>query len=452
MTTIDSRLVRRAERVFPGGSINDFSLPADRGIVVDRASGVDLWDSTGKHYVDFLLGSGPLVLGHGHPAVVRAITEQVGRGTTYYLPNRPAVDLAEQICHFVPCAESVRYCSDGSEAVFYALRVARAHTGRTKILKFEGGFHGHTDYALQSFVPTGAPRYPTAFSDSLGIPDVVGDTVLVVPYNDISAVEAVVAEHGDAIAAILTEPVQRGICAAPGFLASLRAVADRIGALLIFDEVVTGFRLDMGGAQSLFRVTPDLCALGKAMSGGTALACVAGRRDIMDQYAPSRAPRGVYMSGTLNGNPLGCVAGLAAVNVMHEIDGCGIITDLGERLQAGLSGVFTDAGIAAAPIGVPAFTDVVFGRSEVHNYRDYIDSDRQAAIDFGSRMLAMGFLIRPGSKIYLSAVHTSAHIESFVSAAAEVTEQMRGEGLLAEAPTRVPPNAGPPHDESLTRA
>ncbi|MFD0575109.1 hypothetical protein [Dactylosporangium darangshiense] len=144
------------------------------------------------------------------------------------------------------------------------------------------------------------------------------------------------------------------------------------------------------------------------------------------------------MSGTLNGNPLGCVAGLAAVNVMHEIDGCGIITDLGERLQAGLSGVFTDAGIAAAPIGVPAFTDVVFGRSEVHNYRDYIDSDRQAAIDFGSRMLAMGFLIRPGSKIYLSAVHTSAHIESFVSAAAEVTEQMRGEGLLAEAPTRVP--------------
>jgi len=446
MTVKTPSLIERSDLVFPGGSINDFALPPERRIVTDRARGTLLWDSTGKRYVDFLLGSGPLVLGHGHPAVTRAITDQLSAGMTYYLPSRPAVELAEQICHHVPCAEAVRYCCDGSEAVFYAMRLARAYTGRSMVAKFEGGFHGHTDYALQSFAPQDPPRFPLPQPDSRGIPAAVTDTVLVVPYNDADALRAAAAEYGSELAAIVVEPVQRGIEPIPGFLAELRSVCDRIGALLVFDEVVTGFRLDMTGAQGLAGVTPDLCALGKAMSGGTPIACVAGRADLMSLYGRPAGPAGVYMSGTLNGNPLACAAGLATLRVMAEIDGCGQITKRGQQLQRGLSEAFADAGLLATTIGPPAFTDVVFGRADVVDYRDYVDSDRAAAAEFGTRMLDRGFLIRPGNKIYVSAVHTSEQIDSAIDAAREVLEQMKNDGALEERSLMGPAGSGPAAD------
>ena len=427
----DSRSsVERAERVFPGGSINDFSLPGGRRLVADRADGTDLWDSTGRRYVDFLLGSGPLVLGHNHPAIARAIAEQFAVGSTYYLPSRPAVELAERICQHVPCAEAVRFCSDGSEAVFYALRLARAFTGRTAVLKFEGGFHGHTDYALQSFAPVDPPPFPRARPDSRGIPDAVSATVFVAPYNDLGAVEEILDRHGAELAAIVIEPVQRGIEPAPGFLAGLRVAADRVGALLVFDEVVTGFRLDLAGAQGLAGVTPDLCSLGKAMSGGTPLAAIAGRGDVLALYGRSDGRDGVYMSGTLNGNPLCCAAGLAAVEVLAEIDGCARLNRLGSRLHDGLNQTFRDRGIVATTIGPPAFLDVIFGRREVRNYRDYAASDRATAVEFGVRMLDRGYLVRPGAKIYLSALHTFEQIDGFVAAARDALASMERDGAL----------------------
>lgn len=426
---MNDSLIDRAERIFARGSINDFSLPGHRRIVADRAAGSELWDSTGRRYVDYLLGSGPLVLGHAHPAVARAVSDQFARGSTYYLPNRPAIELAEAICRYVPCAQSVRFCSDGSEAVFYALRLARAFTGRTSVLKFEGGFHGHTDYALQSYAPRIPPRFPHAEPDSRGIPAAVGATVLVAPFNDLAAVSRIADEHGAELAAIVVEPVQRGIEARPGFLAVLREIADRVGALLVFDEVVTGFRLDMTGAQGLVGVMPDLCALGKAMSGGTPIACVAGRADVMQLYGTSDGD-GVYMSGTLNGNPLSCAAGLAAVQTMAEIDGCGQLVKLGQQLHRGLSAAIADVGVRATTIGPPAFVDVVFGRTEVTNYRQYVGSDRAAAVDFGTRLLDRGFLVRPGTKIYLSVVHTTEQIGELVSAAHEVLLEMRSDGQL----------------------
>lgn len=424
----------RARRVFPNGTVNDFELPDAHALVVERGEGPYVWDTTGRRYVDFLLGSGPLVLGHAYPDIVRAVAHQARMGSTYYLPSIPAVQFAELICSYVPCAEAVRYCSDGSEAVFYALRLARAATGRECVVKFEGGFHGHSDYALQSFMPSGPAVYPTAEPDSPGIPAAIGQTVYVAPFNDLEAVEAVLEREGRHIAAVVVEPIQRAIMPENGFLQGLRRLCDRSGVLLIFDEIVSGFRLCMGGAQEAYDVTPDLCALGKAMSGGTPLACVAGRRDLLEWAGRPHRSDGIYMSGTLNGNPLGCAAGMAAVTAMGERGGCDVIAERGRRLRQGLERCIGELDLKASVIGPDCFMEIVFGRGEVRNFRDYVMGDRPAVERFGLAMLERGFLVRPGAKIYLSAVHSDADVDSFVDAAGEVLHDMAAVGAAVAGP------------------
>ena len=271
-------LIERAARVMPGGILGSHRSGPGLEFVVAAARGPYLFDADGRRYLDYLLGSGPMLLGHAHPAVVEAAQRQAGHGTTFFLLNEPIIELAEEIVRAVPCAEQVRFTSTGSEATFFALRVARAHRGRDKVLKFEGGFHGTHDYALMSVSPRSPKAFPAAMPDSAGIPHAIGDEVLIAPYNDLATVEALLAAHHQELAAVIVEPYQRVIPPAPGFLAGLRDVTRRYGVLLVFDEIVTGFRLAYGGAQEYYRVVPDIAAFGKVIAGGFPLARSEERR------------------------------------------------------------------------------------------------------------------------------------------------------------------------------
>ena len=276
-----SDLVQRAARVFPGGVLGNHRGESDLEFVVKEGRGAYLWDANGTRYLDYLLGSGPMVLGHAHPAVVEAVQRQVGRGSTYMLLNEPIIELAEQVVRAVACAEQVRFTTSGTDATFMALRVARAYRGRDKIMKFEGGFHGVHDYGLMSVSPRSPKAFPAPTPDSAGIPHVIEGEVLIAPYNDLGTTEALIAQYHHDLAAVIIEPYQRVIVPATGFLAGLRQVTRRYDVPLIFDEIVTGFRLAYGGAQEYYGVVPDLACYGKVVAGGFPLGTVAGPERIM---------------------------------------------------------------------------------------------------------------------------------------------------------------------------
>src|SRR3989475_1964231 len=306
-------VIRRAARVFPGGVSGSHGRAPGLESVVREGGGAYLWAPAGRRYIDSLLGSGPMLLGHAPPAVVGAVQRQLARGTTYMLLNEPVIELAEELVRAVKCCEQVRFTSSGSEATFFALRVARAYRGRDKILKFEGGWHGTHDYGAMS-VSTRSPKaFPAPTPDSGGVPQAVESTVLVAPYNDLATTEAIIAAHHEELAAVICEPYQRVVVPAPGFLQGVRAVTRRYGVPLIFDEIVTGFRLAYGGAQEHYGVVPDLVPLGKVIAGGFPLACVAGPKALMRHFdaALEGTPEYVWQAGTFNGNAIACAAGLA---------------------------------------------------------------------------------------------------------------------------------------------
>ena len=329
-----------AEALLPGGSVTALRLPGGARPVIARGSGSHLWDTAGHEYLDYLLGSGPLILGHAHPEVTEAAARQAALGTAYYTISEPVLELAWRIVQQVPCAQMVQFCGSGMEATFYALRIARAATGRPAVLKFEGGFHGANDYALMSLGPSSPPDYPRPEPDSAGIPPAVCRDVLVAPYNDLDAVAAIVREHAARLAAILVEPYQRVIEPVPGFLPGLRRLADEHGLVLIFDEVVTGFRFGPGGAQQRYGVTPDLACLGKVIGGGYPLAAVAGPAGLIGLADASRRGQAdyVYMSGTLNGNPVAAAAGNATLDVLGRPGSYQRLFAAGERMRAGARG------------------------------------------------------------------------------------------------------------------
>lgn len=414
-----------------GASLNALKLPEDVSFAVAGGKGAQVWDAAGNKYYDYLMGSGPMLLGHAHPRVVEAIQRQAALGTHYYYVNERAIELAERVRALVPCAEQVRYCSDGSEATFYAMRLARAFTGRSKILKFDGAFHGHHDYARQRAASNSANQ-PFAEAESAGVPEVIGGTVLIAPFNDTTATREIALGWAEDIAAIIVEPVQRDIVPKPDFLAGLRRLADEIGAILIFDEVVTGFRLALGGAQQLFGVTPDLCSLGKAIGGGTPLAAVAGRADIMELADPGRKDdgRSIYMSGTLNGNPLGCAAGLATLQVIEDEDLPSKLRDKGEVLRSELSRVAKTLSIEFYAGGAPSILQPTFGAGPVETSSDYKGTNPAAGKAFGIELIRRGILVFPGSKLYLSIAHDDASQDAFLAAARDAMRAVRDAGLL----------------------
>jgi glutamate-1-semialdehyde 2,1-aminomutase len=421
----------RIEAVLPGASLGTLRLPADLAFVVARGEGATIWTTDGRQLVDYVLGSGPLVLGHGHPRIVEAVKEQVERGTTFYYLNEPATRLAERLVELVPCAEAVKFCGSGTEATFYALRIARAATGREAILKFAGGFHGSLDYGLQTL--DGNRRVP----ESAGIPRSVADGVLVAPFNDLAATVQLAQANRETLAAVIVEPVQRSLVPLPGFLEGLRELCDRIGAVLIFDEVVTGFRMSLGGAQQVYGVIPDLCALGKAMGGGLPIAAVAGRRDLLELTVPtlSETPRSVYMGNTLNGNPLACAAGLAALEVLVEEDGPTKLASTGSALGAGLLEVAARLSVPFQVIGPPAFSDPIIGNGTVVDQASYLAQNRLASVAFAYELIRRGIFINPGKatqKMYVSTVHTQSQIDMTVEVAYDALKAVQEQGLIRD--------------------
>ena len=408
----ETRLLELAAKRLPGGVLGTARHRDDLAFVVKRAEGAHLWDWSGREYIDYLLGSGPNFLGHSHPAVVRAVTEQLTDGTTYFLVNEPAIRLADEICRAVPCAEQVRFTSTGGEATFFALRAARAFRHRDKIMKFEGGYHGSHDYAHMSQTPKSPKAFPAAMPDSAGIPHVLEGEVLIAPFNDLATVEALLAVHADSLAAVIVEPFQRVIPPREGFLAGLRKLTQRYGIVLIFDEVVTGFRFAYGGAQEAYGVTPDLATYGKIVGGGFPLAAVAGRADVMSGFDPRGEGTGAFVSqtGTLNGNPVASAAGLASLAELRKPGAYERVHGIGRSLMTGVSDLVKTLGITAQVVGHPTVFDIFFTDTPITDWRSTLTNDTAKLRRFNEACLRRGIL-KGASKIYVSCAHTEQDVE-----------------------------------------
>ena len=404
-STSMQELAERARAVLPAGGFGNF----DPSIFIREGKGSRVWDADGREYVDYLIGSGPMLLGHGHPEVLEVVAEQLPRGMTFFANNAPGVELAEEICRAVSCAEQVRFLSSGGEADMYAMRLARAFTGRDKIVKFEGGYHGMSAEAQMSLAPARLVNFPQAVPDSAGIPEAVRAEMLIAPFNDADYIEGLLKEHGDEVAGIIVEPLQRIIPPAPGFLQSVRALCDRYGIVLIFDEVVTGFRFAYGGAQEVYGVTPDLCTLGKIIGGGFPLAAVAGRKTIMDHFdkAIVGADRWLMMLGTLSGNPVAAFAGLKTMEILRRDGAFDTLRANGARLMAMFDRHLSAAGIAHRIVGHPTLFDVVFTDRDVRTYRDVQAADSAKNARFNAALRENGVFKSPG-KVYPSLALTEA--------------------------------------------
>ena len=414
-------LLERAARVLPGGVLGSHRSGPGLEFVVREGRGGYLYDMNGRRYLDYLLGSGPMLLGHAHPAVVDAVRRQMERGTSYMLLNEPSIELAEEIVRAVPCAEQVRYTSSGSEATFFALRVARAFRKREKVMKFEGGFHGSHDYALMSVVPRSPKAFPAPMSDSAGIPHVLEGEVLIAPYNDLATTEALIAAHHEELAAVIIEPYQRTILPAPGFLQGLRKATRRYDVPLVFDEIVTGFRFAYGGAQEYYGVVPDLAAFGKVVAGGFPLACVAGVQPIMRHFdaALEGTPDYVWQAGTFNGNAIACAAGLATLAELRTPGTYERLFRTGARLRQGLAAAVARHGMAAQVSGEPPVFDIFFTDREILDYRATLTADRDRIKRFNQELVRRG-VVKAVNKIYVSLAHTDADVDETVGIFDEV--------------------------------
>lgn len=397
-----------------GGAVTSFKPPDELAIVISHGLGSRVYDVDGREYIDYVMGSGPLIIGHAHPAVVEAVSRQAALGSTFYWLTVPAIELAEKIIEAVPCAEQVKFVSSGSEATFHALRIARAYTGKQKILKFEGGFHGVNDYAMMSAMAPEPTPYPQPIPDSDGIPPQIAETVLVSRWNDLELTQRLIEEHAHELAAVICEPLQRALVPAPGFLQELRRLTEQHGVLLIFDEIVTGFRLAYGGAQERYGVVPDLATYGKAVSGGYPLAAIAGKAEIMAVTDPSRRGRGepvAHLSGTLNGNPVAAAAGLATLEVLRQPGVYEQLYRTTELLKSGLRELAAERGIAVQVLGEGPLFQVLFGEQEPKDYPGVLATDRARARRFGLACLERGLFVNPGEKFYVSLAHSTEDVE-----------------------------------------
>jgi glutamate-1-semialdehyde 2,1-aminomutase len=406
-------LAELARRVLPAGGFGNLSSD----IIVRSGRGGRVWDVSGNEYVDYLLGSGPMFIGHCHPEVVAAVEAQIPRGTTFFANNEHGIHLAAEIVEAVPCAEQVRFVSSGSEADLYAMRVARAFRKRDKILKFEGGYHGMSDYGLMSLAPKRLSNFPQPVPDSAGIPQSIRDEVLIAPFNDAALAASLIREHRDELGGVIVEPFQRLLPPKPGFLEALREVTTECGIPLIFDEVVTGFRFAYGGAQEFYGVTPDLCTLGKVIGGGFPLAAIAGRADIMAHFDRGRVGDDGFLMqvGTLSGNPVAAVAGLATIEVLKRPGTYEKVFATGQRLMDGLSQLLAQAGLPAQVLGIPPLFDVLFASGEVADYRGVLRGDTQRMKRFNDRLRGEGVL-KGDSKFYVSLAHDEADVRKTLDA------------------------------------
>jgi len=415
------QLFEEARRYFPGGvnsPVRAYRAVGGEPFFVAKAAGSHLTDADGKSYIDYVGSWGPMILGHAHPRVVAAIQKAAEAGTSYGAPTEAETRLAQLVQHAFPSLERMRFVSSGTEACMSALRVARGFTGRDAILKFEGCYHGHADSLL---VKAGSGALTFGVPDSLGVPADLARYTVTVPFNDLEAVRGVLAARGREIAAIVVEPVagNMGVIAPrPGFLEGLQEFSARVGALLIFDEVITGFRVALGGAQQLYGIRPDLTCLGKIVGGGLPVGIYGGRADIMETVAPVG---GVYQAGTLSGNPLAMAAGIETLTLLQA---AGFYSDL-EAKSAGLAGALTAAAASArVPVQLNRVGSMLTGfftGTPVTDYATAKTSDTRRYGEFFRGMLERGVSLAPSQfeAAFVSAAHSASDLDATVAAAGE---------------------------------
>jgi glutamate-1-semialdehyde 2,1-aminomutase len=411
-----------ALRYIPGGvnsPVRAFRAVGGQPFFVSRAQGSHVWDVDGREYLDYVCTWGPAILGHAHPAIIQAIQQTAEQGTSFGIPNPHEVTMARMVCEAVPSVEKVRMCNSGTEATMSAIRVARGFTRRDKIIKFEGCYHGHVDSLL---VKAGSGALTFGHPDSAGVPASFTQHTIVVPFNDVDAVKAAFAANPNQIAGIILEPVPANAglyLPKPGYLEFLRQMTSANGTLLIFDEVMTGFRLAMGGAQALFGISPDLSCFGKIIGGGLPVGAFGGRADIMDVLAPLGP---VYQAGTLSGNPLAMAAGIAALREVQRTNAYEVLEQRGQQLETGMRDAARDAKVDVQFVRIGSMFCAYFTSGPVHNLDDAMKSDRDRFAKFFHGMLAEGIYLAPSQfeAGFLSTAHTEEDINRTVAVAAKV--------------------------------
>jgi glutamate-1-semialdehyde 2,1-aminomutase len=420
------QLFAAALKRIPGGvnsPVRAFRAVGGQPFFVARASGAHVWDVDGNDYIDYVGTWGPAILGHAHPAIIKAVQAAAEKGTSFGIPNPAEVTMAELICSLVPSVQKVRMCNSGTEATMSAIRLARGFTGRDKILKFDGCYHGHADSLL---VKAGSGALTFGHPDSAGVPAAFTQHTLVAPFNDSEAVKALFAANPGQIAGIIVEPVpgNAGLyLPKPGYLEFLREITKANEALLIFDEVMTGFRLARGGAQERFGITPDLSCFGKVIGGGLPVGAFGGRAEIMDCLAPAGP---VYQAGTLSGNPVAMAAGIAALQELNNSGAYDRLEELGGQFESGMKDAATAAAVPVQFHRCGSMFCGYFTAEPVHNLADAMKSDRSRFAKYFHGMLAEGIYLAPSQfeAGFLSTAHTQADIEKTVNAAAKVMKTL----------------------------
>ena len=416
-----ARLMERAVKRLPGGvnsPVRAFRSVGGDPLFVERGEGSRIFDVDGNSYVDYVMSYGPLVLGHAYPEVIEAIERVARKGTTFGAPTELEVELAELVCEAVPSIEVVRMTNSGTEATMSAIRLARGFTGREKILKFDGNYHGHGDALL---VSAGSGVATLGLPDSPGVTKGAARDTAVLPFNDLDAVEELFGREGESFAAVILEPVAGNMgCVPPGqgYLEGLREVTSEYSTLLIFDEVMTGFRLARGGAQERYGITPDLTCLGKIIGGGLPVGAYGGRREIMERVAPSGS---IYQAGTLSGNPLAMAAGLATLRATQESGFYERLEELGERWRSGMSEAASDGDLPFAINQVGSMVSIFFNGGPVTDFASAAVSDTAVFRDFFWHMISRGVYLAPSQYEagFISTAHSEEDLEWTFEAAGE---------------------------------
>jgi glutamate-1-semialdehyde 2,1-aminomutase len=408
-----------ANRILPGGGLGGNVLPEELRFVAHKGAGSRIQDVNGRWYIDYVGGAGALILGNAHPAPIAAVKEYADHGIHFYgTTNEACLRLGRELVEAIPCAERIAFTTTGSETTFYAMRMARAFKGRERVLKFEGAYHGNHDYSQFSIAPKSISEYPIGQPDTGGMPANVASNVLIAPYNDLEAVRRIVREHRDDLAAIIVEPVQRVIFPTPGFLPGLRELCDENDVLLIFDEVVTGFRLAYGGAQEYFGVIPDLACYGKIVGGGAPLGCVAGRDEIISGADPKNKGNAsyAYINGTMHGNPLAAHAGLATLKEIKKPGFYQALEGKADQLRAVCRAALQRHNLRAVVCGESSFWQILFTDKQPVSYADIIASDTTRSHALDLEFLKQGLYVLPNTRRFISAVHTDQDLEETAKA------------------------------------
>ena len=426
-----STYTQRALALFPAGSNGEYGIPDGDAPVLERGNGCRVWDTDGREYLDLTMAWGAALVGHAHPQVIEAARKAATDGANFAALNRRAVELAERIASLSPCAERIRLVTSGSEATLLSLRIAHAATGRPKVLKFEGAYHGQHPVGVAGMISGQPTVLPHCDPSGAGAAWVERD-VLAAPFNDLARTRQILQEHAGELAAVIVEPFHRCISPLPGFLEGLRETTRALGIVLIFDEVVTGFRLAPGGAQEYYGVQPDLVAYGKALGGGFPIGACAGRRDLMETVNEHRLPGPHYAwsASTAGGNPVSCAAAQATLDILCQPGVHAGLHEAGRRFRSRLQRALESAGEAGQVLGDGPMAQIAFSAVPVVDQTTWLASNRKRGRELMLELLRRGVFLNPmGTKLYLSIAHDEAALQTLEE---RLTEALKATGTRSD--------------------